>query len=233
MLDTATSRENLSRMNIQTASTHGQQADSNPAAAAGSALPTLLRQEPPSASGLSAEAILELARRCGIVTGPNLRKSDGCYYYRSHGTQTNVRDRDLVTLVYAAIAANAGAAIPPAAEDNQRSPQVAVEPLAREFAARIFSGRKGHGGAPVSYMQITQEELTHIIVGAVGLCSPARPQQVHAVAAEERLASAIHYPGCWDTTAYPTVHSALAEISTTFACSSEECPHHVANPPQR
>jgi hypothetical protein len=33
------------------------------------------------------------------------------------------------------------------------------------------------------------------------------------------IAEAIHYPTCWDTTAYPTLESALSEVYTAFKCS--------------
>lgn len=35
------------------------------------------------------------------------------------------------------------------------------------------------------------------------------------------LASVLHYPGCWDTAAYPTLASAIKEIGT-FKCSDEQ-----------
>lgn len=44
------------------------------------------------------------------------------------------------------------------------------------------------------------------------------------------LAAAIHYPGCWDTAAYPTIESALAEMGEDFQCTNEDCPHHSAQP---
>ncbi len=40
------------------------------------------------------------------------------------------------------------------------------------------------------------------------------------------LAAAIHYPDCWDTAAYPTIESALAEIGDDFLCTNDDCPHH-------
>ncbi|MGI4891851.1 MAG: hypothetical protein ACRYGJ_22515, partial [Janthinobacterium lividum] len=40
------------------------------------------------------------------------------------------------------------------------------------------------------------------------------------------LAAAIHYPGCWDTAAYPTIESALAEMGEEFQCTNDDCPHH-------
>lgn len=42
------------------------------------------------------------------------------------------------------------------------------------------------------------------------------------------FAAAIHYPGCWDTAAYPTIESALAEMGDDFLCTNEDCPHHTA-----
>ena len=37
----------------------------------------------------------------------------------------------------------------------------------------------------------------------------------------ERLKGAIHYPGCWDTVAYPT----LLDAVSAFACAPEDCTH--------
>ena len=35
-------------------------------------------------------------------------------------------------------------------------------------------------------------------------------------------AQAIHYPECWDTAAYPTLESALAEVYAAFRCTNED-----------
>jgi len=37
------------------------------------------------------------------------------------------------------------------------------------------------------------------------------------------IAQAIHYPDCWDTTAYPDLESALRELAYWFLCSNQEC----------
>ncbi len=127
-------------------------------------------------AALSDDDILQLAHQCGLVTGSRLRKTDGHHYYRSLGTPSNVRDSDLIKLVHAAMAAQpatAAAAVLPAAQQQA---------IAQRFVARIFSGRKGHGGGPVSYMQITQEELTSIVAGALTLASSVRQGQPTAVA---------------------------------------------------
>ncbi|NKA72506.1 hypothetical protein GO285_01384 [Ralstonia solanacearum] len=42
------------------------------------------------------------------------------------------------------------------------------------------------------------------------------------------LAASIHYPECWDTAAYPTIESALAETGEDFQCTNDDCPHHAA-----
>ncbi|VVE52119.1 hypothetical protein PMO31116_04727 [Pandoraea morbifera] len=59
---------------------------------------------------------------------------------------------------------------------------------------------------------------------------------VHAVAApvnggERDLGQAIHYPECWDTAAYPTPESALAEVYASFECTNDECAKHAADAP--
>lgn len=54
--------------------------------------------------------------------------------------------------------------------------------------------------------------------GCVGDCP-------YAYEIDDRLvpaAEAIHYPMCWDTTAYPTVESALAEVAASFRCTNED-----------
>ncbi|WP_275272440.1 hypothetical protein [Limnobacter sp. P1] len=50
---------------------------------------------------------------------------------------------------------------------------------------------------------------------------PVRP----AVAVNDDLAKAVHYPDCWDVAAYPTLADALRELATCFQCC--EC---VKNP---
>lgn len=42
------------------------------------------------------------------------------------------------------------------------------------------------------------------------------------------IADAIHYPGCWDTAAYPTLESALHEMTAWFKCSNDECQQRAA-----
>ena len=37
------------------------------------------------------------------------------------------------------------------------------------------------------------------------------------------VASAIHYPDCWDTACYPTLASALSEMYAWFECSNDDC----------
>ena len=36
-------------------------------------------------------------------------------------------------------------------------------------------------------------------------------------------ASAIHYPDCWDTAAYPAIEDALKEAAWALGCSCKEC----------
>lgn len=38
-----------------------------------------------------------------------------------------------------------------------------------------------------------------------------------------QIAAGIHYPECWDTMAYPTLESALAEVFAWWQCSNEAC----------
>lgn len=37
-----------------------------------------------------------------------------------------------------------------------------------------------------------------------------------------RMATAIHWPECWDTAAYPTAETALSEVYAHFKCTNEE-----------
>ena len=133
-------------------------------------------------AALSDDDILQLAHQCGLVTGSRLRKTDGHHYYRSLGTPSNVRDSALMKLVHAAMAAASARAAQPATAAAAVLPAAQQQAIAQRFVARIFSGRKGHGGGPVSYMQITQEELTSIVAGALTLASSVRQGQPTAVA---------------------------------------------------
>ena len=36
---------------------------------------------------------------------------------------------------------------------------------------------------------------------------------------QQTLATALHYPQCWDTAAYPTLESAIDEAAAWFRCS--------------
>ena len=48
--------------------------------------------------------------------------------------------------------------------------------------------------------------------------------------ADDRIASAIHYPECWDTAAYPTVESALSEVFAHYRCTEHDAPAEVPMP---
>lgn len=48
--------------------------------------------------------------------------------------------------------------------------------------------------------------------------------------ADDRIASAIHYPECWDTAAYPTVESALSEVFAHYRCTEHDAPAGVPMP---
>lgn len=48
--------------------------------------------------------------------------------------------------------------------------------------------------------------------------------------ADDRIAAAIHYPECWDTAAYPTVESALAEVFAHYRCTEHDAPAGVPMP---
>ena len=49
----------------------------------------------------------------------------------------------------------------------------------------------------------------------------AQQQDDHA-SSPAPSARAIHYPECWDTAAYPTLESALAEVYAAFRCTNED-----------
>lgn len=42
------------------------------------------------------------------------------------------------------------------------------------------------------------------------------------------IAEAIHYPDCWDQMAYPTLESALHELTAWFKCANDECQQRAA-----
>lgn len=46
----------------------------------------------------------------------------------------------------------------------------------------------------------------------------------------DRIASAIHYPECWDTAAYPTIESALSEVFAHYRCTEHAAPAGVPMP---
>ena len=48
-----------------------------------------------------------------------------------------------------------------------------------------------------------------------------QPSASAAPQASADAARAIHWPDCWDTTAYPTVESALSEVYATFRCTNQ------------
>lgn len=48
--------------------------------------------------------------------------------------------------------------------------------------------------------------------------------------ADDRIAAALHYPGCWDTAAYPTVESAPAEVCAHYRCTEHDAPAGVPMP---
>lgn len=59
-------------------------------------------------------------------------------------------------------------------------------------------------------------------IGFVDL--PVGQHKLYAAAgASPGYDKAIHYPECWDTAAYPTIESALHEITAWFKCSNEDC----------
>lgn len=39
----------------------------------------------------------------------------------------------------------------------------AADTFSKDFAARLFQGRKGHGNGPVSYMQLSEPEVANLI----------------------------------------------------------------------
>lgn len=48
--------------------------------------------------------------------------------------------------------------------------------------------------------------------------------------ADDHIASAIHYPECWDAAAYPTVESALSEVFAHYRCTEHDAPAEVLMP---
>lgn len=38
----------------------------------------------------------------------------------------------------------------------------------------------------------------------------------------ERIAVLIHYPGCWDTAAYPTLEDAMLEVAAWSKCECQK-----------
>lgn len=71
---------------------------------------------------------------------------------------------------------------------------------------------------------------------AAMLAAAPAPDQFRAAAkmmaepADDRIAAAIHYPECWDTAAYPTVESALAEVFAHYHCTEHDAPAEVPMP---
>jgi len=77
---------------------------------------------------------------------------------------------------------------------------------------------------PVGYFaydeehDIWEELVSSSVAGGVPLYrEPVQPVK------QEPVAKAIHYPECWDTAAYPTLESALAELFAWFKCSNDDC----------
>lgn len=47
-------------------------------------------------------------------------------------------------------------------------------------------------------------------------------EAVHFTRKELELAKILHYPACWDTAVYPTLHSALIEtLKSQFRCECQ------------
>lgn len=84
-------------------------------------------------------------------------------------------------------------------------PAQAVSWLIKEALEATFEQRPGH---------------LKLVAAAVRALGDAAPQP--AQASDSAMAQAIHYPECWDTAAYPTVESALAEVYAAFRCTNED-----------
>lgn len=41
----------------------------------------------------------------------------------------------------------------------------------------------------------------------------------------DAIATDIHYPGCWCTTAYPTIFDAIREYAAAHGCNPNDCQH--------
>ncbi|MDI9680433.1 DUF551 domain-containing protein [Burkholderia cenocepacia] len=53
-----------------------------------------------------------------------------------------------------------------------------------------------------------------------GACKIEQPAAAPIDGTRERIAKALHYPGCWDTAAYPTLDAAMLESLNSFLCSA-------------
>lgn len=60
------------------------------------------------------------------------------------------------------------------------------------------------------------------------MCSRSAQCARDAQPAAAAIAEAIHYPDCWDQMAYPTLESALHELTAWFKCSNDECKQPAA-----
>lgn len=84
----------------------------------------------------------------------------------------------------------------------------AMRELRSAFIDVTLHAQKGF--AVCDYIEHLEAKLEAVGAGGVG-----------AMMSKPDIATAIHYPAHWDTAAYPTLESALSELSAWFKCS--EC----------
>lgn len=82
------------------------------------------------------------------------------------------------------------------------------------------------GQEPVGTFEQGPHSCIGFIRNAVGPQRIFNGGKLYAAAgAAPSIAKAIHYPECWDTAAYPTVESALHEMTAEFQCANDHCAH--------
>lgn len=84
--------------------------------------------------------------------------------------------------------------------------------------------------APGKQRDTAAKEYTAILAAAPAPDHFRDAAKMVAEPADDRIASAIHYPECWDTAAYPTVESALSEVFAHYRCTEHDAPAEVLMP---
>ncbi|WP_230972993.1 hypothetical protein [Burkholderia vietnamiensis] len=103
------------------------------------------------------------------------------------------------------------------------APDRDADQLESEVTIQYGEGHTGNG----MYCWCTEypEEGAIFIDGSTAVpAAPApAPSPADERAAFEKLAAKIHYPGCWDTAAYPTLAEALVECAAWYGMRCGEC----------